>query len=67
MKKTNGKILVIDDAESILFLLESILSSNFEVISVNNAKKALKIVDESFNTTKSGIFKQFQRPNPIYS
>jgi diguanylate cyclase (GGDEF)-like protein len=50
MKKNKGKILVIDNSESILFLLESILSSDFEVITVNSVKKALEIIDQSFNT-----------------
>jgi len=40
-----GKVLIIDDSESILFLLESILSPFFEVTSFTRAKKAF----ESFN------------------
>ena len=50
MRKNKGKILIIDDSESILFLLESILSVDFKVISANRVKKALEIIDSSFNT-----------------
>lgn len=50
MKKNKGKILIIDDSESILFLLESILSFDFKVVSANRVKKALEIIDQSFNT-----------------
>src|SRR4030042_3744739 len=50
MKKNKGKILVIDDSDSILFLLESILSVDFEVVTVNRVKKALDIIDQSYNT-----------------
>lgn len=50
MKKNKGKILVIDDSDSILFLLESILSNDFEVVAVNRVKRALEIIDQSFNT-----------------
>lgn len=44
------KILIIDDSESILFLLESILSSHFDVVLANRANKALKIINQSFDT-----------------
>ncbi len=50
MRKNKGKILIVDDSESILFLLESILSIDFEVVAVDRVKKALKIIDQSFNT-----------------
>ena len=50
MRKNKGKILIIDDSESILFLLESILSVDFKVVSANRVKKALEIIDQSFNT-----------------
>ena len=50
MRKNKGKILIIDDSESILFLLESILSIDFKVVAVNRVKKALEIIDQSFNT-----------------
>jgi diguanylate cyclase (GGDEF)-like protein len=43
------KILVIDDSESILFLLKNVLSIDFEVFCVNNAKNALDIIDISFD------------------
>ncbi len=46
-KKT--KILVIDDSESILFLLNNVLSNDFDVECINNAKKALDIIDKSFD------------------
>ena len=50
MSKKNGKVLVIDDSEPILFLLENILSPQFEVVSVNKAKKALDIMDDSYDS-----------------
>ena len=39
-EKLKGKILIIDDSESILFLLESILSNYFEV-KLSPARKKL--------------------------
>ena len=45
-----GKILIIDDSESVLFLLENILSIDFEVVSQNRANKALQILDTTFDT-----------------
>ena len=50
MEFKKGKILVVDDSESILFLLDSILSIHFEVVCVERAKQALEIVDQSFDT-----------------
>lgn len=50
MQEKKAKILIVDDAESILFLLENILSPNFEVITVDRAKKALDIIDKTFDT-----------------
>ena len=50
MKRLKAKFLVIDDSESILFLLESILSSYFEVKLVSRAKKALELIDNSYDS-----------------
>jgi len=46
-KKSN--VIVIDDSEPILFLLDNILSPYFNVKTINNAKKALEIIDTSFD------------------
>jgi diguanylate cyclase (GGDEF)-like protein len=49
-KKEKPKILIVDDSESILFLLESILSVYFDVVLADRAKKALEIVDKNIDT-----------------
>lgn len=49
-KNKRPKILIIDDSESILFLLESILSLHFDVVLADRANKALKMINKSYDT-----------------
>ncbi|MBF0349448.1 MAG: response regulator [SAR324 cluster bacterium] len=45
MKNQSYKVLVVDDDETILYLLEKILSTQYECISAKNALDALKIME----------------------
>jgi len=44
------KILVIDDSESLLFLLKNVLVPHFDVVTTDRAKKALNILNDTFDT-----------------
>jgi diguanylate cyclase (GGDEF)-like protein len=41
--------MAVDDSETILFLLEKVLSDEFEVVTCDNAEKALELIDETFD------------------
>ncbi len=48
-KKRIIKVLAIDDSEVTLVFLETCLKGIYNIITVNRAKKALEIIDESFD------------------